>query len=513
MAVFSLAATGVWAQSADGMGGSYLLLSLVGLIGVAALVFVLQVSHRRLVATSSNAPAFVQGGKVNRLKRGHDILLKGVAAAEIASGAEVRTFAVQPANFPGMSPIPKVVVEEGAEVKAGDPLFFDKKHPEVQFVSPVSGEVIAIRRGEKRSITEVVILADKEIQYRQLEAVDYEKSSREELVAFLLANGGWPLIRQRPFNVLADPQEAPVNIFMSTFDTAPLAPDLNLVVEGRGEAFQAGLNVLNKLTSGKVHLGLDARGKQTPSSVFTSASNVEKHWFDGKHPAGNVGVQIHHIAPLNGKDKVWTLGVQDVITLGEMFTHRRYNAERVVALCGAELEKPGYVRTWQGASLDELLKGNLKHDHVRIISGDILSGDHKDADSFLNFYDDQVTVVKEGDYYEMFGWLTPSKARPTVSKTFLSGFMPNRRFEADTNMHGEKRAFVVTGQYEDLLPMDILPQHLMKAILIGDFEKMEGLGIYELVEEDVALCEFACTSKQPLQQILRDGLEMMHEQS
>ncbi|MBK6903207.1 MAG: Na(+)-translocating NADH-quinone reductase subunit A [Saprospirales bacterium] len=446
-----------------------------------------------------------------RLRKGYNILLDGEAAPKVEATKEVKTYALQPPNFPGMSPIPKLLVEEGQIVKAGDPLFFEKLHPDVQYVAPVSGEVIATRRGPKRAITEIVILADKQIQYRELEAFDYNNRSREDLVRFLLANGGWPHIRQRPFNVLASTDEVPANIFISTFDTAPLAPDLNHAVNGREKAFQTGLDVLGKLTSGKVYLGLNAAG--APAKAFTEAKNVELRWFKGKHPAGNVGVQIHHVEPISPQRRVWTLGVQDVITLGGMFSERRYNAERVVALTGSELTDPKYVRTYLGANLSELLGGNTKGENLRVISGDVLSGEKKDPAQFLNFYDDQITVAQEGNYYEMFGWLLPLKLRPSVSRTFPNFLLPGFRFRADTNTHGEKRAFVMTGQYEEVLPMDIFPQYLFKAILASDFEKMEGLGIYELVEEDVALCEFVCTSKQPLQEILRQGLDMMQEQS
>ena len=528
IAAFLLAATGSWAQTSEGNDSGSLLIPLLVVIVLAILLVVFSASKSVLAQetrqeggekrprtrslSSSKVPSYVNGDTFLRLKKGYNILLEGEPSAEVQSANEVRTFALQPGNFPGMSPIPKVLVEKGAEVKAGDPLFFDKKRPEVQYVAPVSGEVIAVNRGAKRSIAEVVILADKEIKYRKLDKLDYATCSREELVNYLMAHGAWPLIRQRPFNVLADSEEVPVNIFISTFDSAPLAPDPKVVVEGRGKVFQAGLDVLNKLTSGSVILGMDARGKEAPSSVFTEASNVEKYWFDGKHPVGNVGVQIHHIAPISNKDKVWTLGVQDVITLGALFAEGRYNAERVVALAGVGLDKPQHVRTFMGASLKELLKGNLQEDHVRIISGDVLSGQQKQADSYLNFYDDQVTIAKEGDYYEAFGWLLPIKLRPSVSKTFRNFLLPQHRFVPDTNTHGEKRAFVVSGQYEELLPMDIYPQHLMKSILIGDLEQMEGLGIFELVEEDVALAEFACVSKQPLQEILRDVLNKMREE-
>ncbi len=457
-------------------------------------------------------PVYVGDDEVTYLKKGFDIRLEGSADGAVKD-ASVSTFAVQPPNFRGIAPIPKVAVEVGSNVKAGDHLFFDKKNTDIKYVAPVSGEVIAINRGDRRSIAEIVILADKEQQYRELPSFDLEKGSREELVVHLLDAGAWPLFRHRPYNTVAEMHDIPRDIFISTFDTAPLAPDLNVVVKGNEPAFQKGLEVLGKLTSGKVHLGLNANGDTPPSDAFTNAEGVEKHWFSGIHPTGNVGVQIHHVAPITPKCSVWTLGVQEVIALGRVFTENRWNTLRVIALTGAELEDPIYVRTYAGANIADLLKGNLANDHVRLISGDVLSGQKKRPENFVNFYDDQITVVEEGDYYEMFGWLMPGKSVPTISKSIpTAALFPDTVYRADTNTHGEKRAFVMTGQYESVLPMDIYPQHLMKAVLTNDYERMEGLGIYELVEEDIALCEYVCTSKQPLQQILRTGLDMMQEQ-
>ncbi len=450
------------------------------------------------------------GKKVFFLKKGFDIKLEGEAGYEVDENLNVNTFAIQPKNFLGMSPIPKVTVEVGQEVKAGDHLFYDKKNPEVKYVAPVSGEVIAVNRAEKRSISEVIILADKKMDFRKLPELDLEKATREELVNYMLDAGVWPHISQRPYDTIADHKIEPKAIFVTTFDSAPLAPDQDIVVAGREDIFQIGLDVLNKLTSGKVHISIDAKDED-PSLAFMNAQGVEVHYFHGQHPAGNVGVHIHHIDPICSGEKVWTLGVQDVITLGALFEEGVYDAERVVVLTGAELENPRYVTTYLGANIGDLVKNDLKHDHVRIISGDVLSGKTKTQEQFLDFYEDQITVVEEGDEYEAFGWLIPSSARPSISPTFLSNLI-GTTYKANTNTHGEERAFVVTGQYEQVLPMDIYPQHLMKSILINDFERMEGLGIYELSEEDIAICEFACTSKQPLQKILRRGLEAMREQ-
>lgn len=524
------------AQTSGGGASNWLM---YGLVGIAILVFfyaVISVSDNLLVIEAQNigidtkrvnmgvipqqkelfgskGPSYTEGTPTRKLSKGHNILLQGEAAARVADAGGVSRFAVQPPNFRGLKPIPKLEVEVGDSVKAGDPIFHDKLMPEVKFVAPVSGEIIAVNRGEKRAITEVVILADREQQYRVMDAPNLEKASREELMNFLMASGVWPLIRQRPFNIIPTPGQAPRDIFISTFDTAPLAPDLNLVVKGREAAFQQGIDVLAKLTDGAVHLGLDARGKEAPPAVFTQAKNAKKYYFSGPHPAGNVGVQIHHIAPVGGGHTVWTLGVQEVITLGNLFLKKQFDAERIVALVGAELKDAHYVRTKLGANVGELIAGNLNNDHVRLISGDVLSGEAKTADNFLNATDDQLTVIEEGDYYEMFGWLLPQSPRPSISRTYLNFLFPNRKYKANTNTHGEKRAFVVTTDYETVMPMDIFTQQLMKAIVVGDFERMEGLGILELVEEDVALCEFVCVSKQPLQHLLREGLDAMHSQS
>mgnify|MGYP006267760687 CR=1 FL=1 len=526
------------AQSAGGEGPNWFVYILLAVAVLLFFVIVIQVSDNMLAIEAKRSgatddgtslsifpstkelvprqkPDYAMDERVIRSSRGHDILLEGEAKKTVVDGDQVKTFGIMPPNFIGISPIPKVVVEAGQHVKAGDTLFFDKKRPEIKYAAPVSGEVIEINRGAKRSIAEVVILADKEQQYRELPTIDPDKAERGELIEFLLESGVWPMIRQRPYNVVPDHNVVPRDIFITTFDTAPLAPDLSLVVEGRGEAFQKGLDVLNKLTDGKVYLGLDARDKENaPSEVFLHAEGVEKRFFSGKHPIGNVGVQMHNTRPLTEGDVVWTPDVQAVISIGALFTEQRFNAERVIAVTGAEIKEPHYVRTYQGARIKELLHGQLekKEDEVRFICGDVLSGAKASADSFVHYYDDQLTVVEEGDYHELFGWLLPIAPRPSISGTFPNFLFPGLRFKADTNTHGERRAFVKTGDYERVLPMDIYPQQLMKSILVSDIERMEGLGIKELVEEDIALCEFVCVSKQPLQQILRQGLDVMREE-
>lgn len=445
------------------------------------------------------------------LKKGHDLKLAGSPKGDIKT-IHTNRYAIRPTDFNGISPIPKVLVEAGSEVKAGDPLFFDKKRPEIMYASPVSGEVVEVKRGAKRSIAEIIILADKEISYKSFEAPNLKNVDRAELVNFLVGSGVWPMLNQRPFDIVADINEVPRDIFISTFDTAPLALDSKLIIEGNESAFQKGCDVLNLLTEGSVYLGLDGRG-EAPASGFSSATGVKKNYFAGKHPVGNVGVQIHHAAPIKGNDKVWTLGVQEVIIIGKLFLEGKFDASRLVALVGSQVTHPSVIRTFQGASIADLVEGNLSEEKNRIIAGNVYTGKQTTEEGFLGYFNNQITVIKEGDEYEAFGWLLPITPRPSISGTFPNFLFSEFEFEGETNTHGEKRAFVVTGQYESVLPMDVYPQHLMKAIMAGDFERMEGLGINELSEEDLALCEFVCTSKMPLQQILREGLEMMREQA
>jgi len=490
-----------------------------------------------LFTTGKSKPRYLPtGASIRHLSRGFDINLAGTANKKIAvDTVRLSRYSIKPTDFIGMSPMPKLLVEVGAQVKAGQPLFFDKKRPDVLYAAPISGELIEVLRGEKRKIIEVIILADQgEIHYHNYENIpSLSTASREELVNFLVASGAWPFIRQRPFDVVADETVTPKSIFVSTFDSAPLAPDLNLAVNGKEEAWYKGLEVLAKLSGSKVHIGLNAGGENSPASAYINSNKIEgvqTHWFQGPHPAGNVGIQMHHVDPVLPGSKVWYTDVHAVILLGNLFLKGIFDTERTVALTGGLLNAK-YVRVHQGANVEGLLKdmpsdfteemiwakdengnkvqkaANIRS--IRIISGDVLSGTQIERNGSLGFFDDQITTLKEGNYYEMFGWLIPVTGHPTRSGTFPAAIFSDIAYEADTNTNGEKRAFVMTGEYESVLPMDIYPQHVFRAIMCNDIEKMEGLGILELSEEDVALCEFVCTSKQPLQKMLREGLETL----
>jgi len=452
--------------------------------------------------------------KVINLKKGLNLSLTGQASGFVRDKALSATFAIKPTDFTNL--IPKLAVKVGDEVKAGDVLFFDKKNEDIKFTAPVSGEVVAINRGAKRVIQEIVILADKQTKYKQFNAKSSISEGYESVKQQMLSSGAWCLLRQRPFNVVADPSTKPKAIFVSGFNSGPLAADVNVMLESESTNFQTGIDALNTLTEGNVHLGLPAEGLVSP--VLKQAKNAKKHSFKGPHPAGNVGVQIHFINPINKGDIVYTISPQDVVVLGRLFNEGIYNTTQLVALSGSEFNSTCYVRTPKGAKIEHLSSDNLKSDDARLISGNILTGERLNTENYLGFYDNNLTAIPEGDHSEFLGWLLPTYERPTASRAFvwlkrLFAQGTAEGFKVNANMHGEERAYVVTGEYDRVMPMDILPNQLIKSVLANDIDKMEELGIYEVVEEDLALCEFICTSKMPVQQILRDGLNYIQKEA
>lgn len=443
--------------------------------------------------------------KSKKLTKGFDIRIKGASERVIASASQPEKYAVKPTDFPGLTP--KLNVKPGDSVQAGTPLFHDKLQPEILFTSPVSGKVLSVERGDRRKMLEVVI------EKSGSESIDFGKSDpaglpRASIIEKILASGLWPAIRQRPYHVIAKPGDVPKSIFISGFDTAPLAPDCNFIMDNSSpKAFQTGINVLSKLTEGKVHLVLN--GARTSSRVLTEARGVEISTFSGPHPAGNVGIHIHHIDPVNKGEKVWFINLQDVISIGTLFLEGIYRPERIIALAGSEVLHPEYYKVLSGTSVTPLVQGNVREGNLRYISGNVLTGSKISADGYLGFYDSQVTVIPEGDNYEFFGWAAPGIKKFSFYRIFLSKLLPARDYELDTNLHGGERAFVLTGQYEKVVPMDIYPMQLFKAILAEDIDAMENLGIYEVAEEDFALCEYICPSKIEIQSIVRKGIDLM----
>jgi Na+-transporting NADH:ubiquinone oxidoreductase subunit A len=380
------------------------------------------------------------------------------------------------------------------------------------YTAPVSGEIVEIKRGEKRKLLEVKILADKKMEYesfRKYSVSEINNLPVSEIKNQILKSGVWPNFIQRPFGVIADPSATPKAIHVSAFDTSPLAADYSLIFKGQDQFFQVGIDILKKLTSGAVHVNVHSTSEI--STVFSQVKGAELNKFSGPHPAGNVGVQIHHIDPINKGDLVWTINPIGVIQIGKLFINGVYDASRIVALVGPEVQNPQYYKTYTGSAINKIVKGNLKNDHVRYISGNALTGSNIGASGHLGFFDHQLTILEEGDKYEFLGWITPSPKKLSFHRAFglLSFLSPNKEYALNTNVHGEPRAFVQTGVFEKVLPMDILPTHLIKSILAEDIDEMEALGIYEVVEEDFALCEFVDVSKHNVQEILRDGIELL----
>ena len=444
-----------------------------------------------------------------KIKQGLDLKLSGEAVKSVVALPVAEIFAIKPRDFVGLTP--KLLVKVGTNVAAGTPLFYDKNEESILFCSPVSGEVIEIVRGEKRVILEIKILADREIKYISSTPFNPDQLSRNEIIEKLLKSGCWPFIRQRPYGTIANPKDHPKAIFISAFDTNPLAPDYDFILSAEETNFQTGINALKKLTTGKIHLNIKANSTSAP--VFTQAQNVQINTISGPHPAGNVGVQIHHIDPINKGEVVWHINPQDVVIIGKLFNQGIFDASRTVAVTGAQLEKPQYYKTIVGTNIKNILADAvLKKGENRIISGSVLSGSQIPADGFLGFYDALITVILEGNEYEFMGWLAPGFNKFSVSRTFFSWLSPNKKYNLNTNLHGEERPFVMTGQYEKVFPMDIYPVQLLKSILIEDIELMEKLGIYEVAEEDFALCELICTSKIKSQEIIRHGLDMVRKE-
>ncbi len=444
--------------------------------------------------------------KIVKLRKGFDIKLVGKASTEIANFAQAQTFAIKPTDFIGLQR-PKVLVNEGDTVKAGTPILIDKALDQVIYAAPVSGEIVEIKRGDKRKLLEIKILADKDITHENFGEIDLNQD-RDALASKLASSGVWPNIIQRPFGIVANPADSPKGIFISAFDTNPLAADYGFILQGEEKYFQAGIDVLTKLTSGKVHLNVDG-SKPTPS-VFAGVTNAQVNKFSGPHPAGNVGIQIHHLDPINKGDIVWTVSPFGVVQIGKLLLEGIYDASKTIALTGSELTKTGYVKTYMGANITSFVKGNLNSGNVRVISGNVLTGEKINLEGFLGFYHNQITVIPEGDYEEFLGWIKPSTSKLSFHKAIgMLSFLNKGGFKVDTNTHGEERPFVVTGVFEKVLPMDILPTYLFKAIVTEDFDEMEELGLYEVIEEDVAICEFVDPSKNEIQDLVRHGIELL----
>ena len=440
-----------------------------------------------------------------RPHRGANLNIKGKAEKRLENTTSATTFALNPDDFFGT--IPKLICKEGAQVEAGAPIFFSKKNPDIKFVSPVSGTITAIERGPKRKIERICIAASKTQKFVSHSVQGWEKMDREQLKALLMESGNWPFIHQRPYGVMANPDDTPKAIFVNTVKTNPLSEDLRFVLKDDQKEFQLGIDLLNKLVDQPIFLGTD----KAQMGYFQTVEGVQHYTVEGPHPAGNLSLHIQNITPLNMGERVWSVNAEDVANLGRFISTGTFSPQRTIAISGNAVDNPVYFKTLIGSALAPFLeKVGINQQYVRIINGDVLTGAQADPSGYLGYYNNLVSVIPEGNNYRMFGWL-PFKDNNilSLSNTSFSRLFNRKGFDVDTNLNGEERALVVTGEMEKIFPLEIYPMQLIKACMIEDIEKMEALGIYEVVPEDFGLVEYANTSKLEAQEIIRQGIELM----
>ena len=440
------------------------------------------------------------------LKKGLNIPISGAAAQNTRKVIVPDVVAVKPTDFRGF--VPKLLVREGDKVLAGTPILADKMSQSILLTSPVSGTVAQVVRGEKRKLLEVRIKADEKQEFVDFGVKKPAQMSAAEIKEAILAAGLWPAITQRPYGIIANPEIKPKAIFVSAFNTAPLAANPEFALKDEVENIQTAINALAKLTDGGVHISLNAENYS--GTPFHKLENVIQHIFSGKHPAGNVGIQIHHISPIKKGETVWTVSLMMLAAIGKLFNTGKCDLRRKIAVTGPMAIEPAYVEGYPGISMKDIKEFYNPQENLRFVSGDALSGTNVTAEGFLGFNDNQITILKEGDSYELFGWAKPVRGSQfSASRTYFSWLTPKKTYNMDTNLHGGPRAFVVNDVYSKVLPMDIFPVYLLKACIAQDIDKMEKYGIYEVLEEDLALCEYVCHSKIYIQQIITDGIALM----
>lgn len=442
------------------------------------------------------------------LKKGLNIPIKGEADLRVSRTVAPGIIAIQPDDFKGL--LPRLLVKEGDPVLCGSPVIADKKNADILLTSPASGVVKEIVRGEKRKLLAVLIEAGAEQDCVDFGVRNVDVMDADSVREAILASGLWPWLIQRPYGILADPAVKPRSIFVSAFSTAPLAADPEFCLGDEFKAIQAGVTALSKLTDGGVHVSLCADNYS--GTPFHKLENCTLHTFKGKHPAGNVGVQISHICPIRKNETVWTISLLGLAAIGKLFNTGKLNLRRKVAVCGPMAIEPSYIETIPGMPMKDIAGFyGTSASEIRFISGDVLSGKNTGENGYLGFFDNQITLIKEGTERELFGWIRPVRYKQfSTDHCYFSWLMPWRRYDMDTNLHGGPRAFLMNdGYYAKVLPMDIYPVFLTKACLAGDIEKMEKFGIYEVLPEDLAVCEFVDPSKNNIQDIIAQGIDLM----
>ena len=440
-----------------------------------------------------------------KISKGLDIKIDGKAVEKTDKIQPSGVIEIKPDHFHGITP--KITVKEGEAIKAGTPLFYNKNYESMKFVSPVSGSIREIKRGERRKVMSILIDVNSQPEFLQFGVKKTSSLTADEIKSTLLNSGLWVYIKQRPYDIIANPDRTPKAIFISGFDSAPLAPDYEYVMKDKMNDFQAGLDVLSKLTTGKIHIGL-----KSANSIFATAKGVETTIFTGVHPAGNAGVQINKVNPINKGEVVWTINPQDVVIMGRLFSKGVVDMTKTIALTGPEVENPQYFETIAGNSITDIVKGNLKKTSypLRYVSGNLLTGIQISENGFLTPYASQISVIDDGgETHELFGWAMPRLNKFSASNMFFTKLLPRKKFKYDARLLGGPRAIIMSGEWDKVFPMDILPEQLIKAMIAKNIDRMENLGAYEVAPEDFALCEFVDTSKLPLQAIVREALDFL----
>lgn len=439
--------------------------------------------------------------KVIKLRKGLDVKLKGTASLETANVSCPGEYALVPDDFVGVKP--KVVVKEGDSVKAGDALFVDKLHPEVKFVSPVSGTVSLVERGDRRKLLSIRVKADKEQVAREFDV-------KSDVKALLMESGLFAFFRSRPYDVVANPEDKPKAIFVTAFNSMPLSQDFAYVVKGQEQDFQAGITALSKLA--RVELGISKA-----ETMLTGVKDCQVTIYDGPAPAGNVGVQINHTSPINKGEVVWTLSGEEVLFIGRLLRTGKVDLTRTIALAGSEVKAPKYYKVKVGQQLTTLLSGNVVEAKYsqRIINGNVMTGFKTTADSYLAAHATEVNIIPEGDDVDEFmGWISPFRLKQfSTSRSYWSWLCPKKEYTLDARVKGSERHIIVGGEYDKVFPMDIYAGFLIKAIITGDIDRQEALGIYEVAPEDFAIAEFVDSSKLELQRIVREGLDILRKEN
>lgn len=446
---------------------------------------------------------------VIKLRKGLNINLKGVAEETKKPVGRVSHYALLPSGFVGLTP--KVVVKQGDKVLAGEPLFVNKAFPEVKFASPVSGTVSGVVRGERRKVLAVTIDADEKQEFHDFGTKNVETLDGEGVKQALLDGGLFGYINQLPYAVTTTPDTKPKAIFVSALRDKPLAADFEFELKGNETDFQTGLTALSKIA--KTYLGI---GSKQTADALTNAKNVEVNVFDGPCPAGNVGVQVNHLDPVNKGEVVWTVDPSAVIFFGRLFNTGKVNLKRTIAIAGSEMKETFYADVTVGANIGEVLGDNVKTDRdVRIIDGNPLTGRKVETSDFLSAHTSEITAIPEGDDVNEFaGWIMPRLREFSVSRSYFSWlFGKKKQYDLDARIKGGERHMIMSGEYDKVLPMDIYGEYLIKSIITGDIDKQEQLGIYEVSPEDFALAEFVDSSKLPLQKIVRDGLDILRREN